>query len=170
MQTERLHGGLLTAIRQKLTTRAGPKQCRIKLESSGKLFNRLSHRGFTFNELLVAMNVMVVGVLGLSMAMIAVIQGNKGNDNYAVALNLAHDKIEHLKSLNNLTTENRCPGGGENKINSSGAAGGIFDRCWRIIPSALGTQLKQVDVIVSWRDPETYEVSLSTLIFTDEPL
>ena len=170
MQTERLHGGLLAAIRQKLTTRAGPKQCRIKLESGGKLFNHLSHRGFTFNELLVAMNVMVIGILGLSMAMVAVIQGNKGNDNFAVALNLAHDKIEQLKSLNNVTTENRCPGGGENKINGLGTGGGIFDRCWRIVPSALGTQLKQVDVIVSWRDSETHEVSLSTLIFTDEPL
>ena len=136
----------------------------------GKLFNRLSHGGFTFNELLVAMNVMVIGVLGLSMAMVAVIQGNKGNNNFAVALNLAHDKIEQLKAANNLMTENRCPGGGDRKIDSLGTGGGIFDRCWRIFPSALGTQLRQVDVVVSWRDSGTHEVSLSTLIFTDEPL
>jgi Tfp pilus assembly protein PilV len=134
------------------------------------LFKCLSRQGFTFNELLVAMNVMVIGVLGLSMAMVAVIRGNKGNDNFAVAVNLAHDKIEQLKASNNLTTENRCPGGGDSGINSSGAGGGIFDRCWRITPSALGTQLKQVDVTVSWREPETHEITLSTLIFTDEPL
>ena len=150
MQTERLHGGLLSLM--------------------GKLFHRRSQHGFTFNELLVAMNVMVIGVLGLSMAMVAVIQGNKGNDNFAIAINLAHDKIEQLKAANNLTSENRCPGGGDSKINSSGAVGGIFDRCWKIVPSALGAQLKQVDVIVSWRDPEAHEVSLSTLIFTDELL
>lgn len=134
-----------------------------------KLFNRLSCQGFTFNELLVAMNVMVIGVLGLSMAMVGVIRGNKGNDNFAIAVNLAHDKIEQLKASNNLIIENRCPAGGDSGINSSGAGGGIFDRCWRIIPSALGTQLKQVDVTVSWREPETHEVRLSTLIFNDEP-
>lgn len=132
------------------------------------LFKCFSRQGFTFNELLVAMNVMVIGVLGLSMAMVAVIRGNKGNDNFAVAVNLAHDKIEQLKASNSLTTENRCPGGGDNGINSSGAAGGIFDRCWKIVSSALGTQLKQVDVTVSWREPDTHEITLSTLIFTDE--
>jgi hypothetical protein len=116
------------------------------------------------------MNVMVIGVLGLSMAMVTVIRGNKGNDNFAIAVNLAHDKIEQLKASNNLTTENRCPGGGDSGINSFGAGGGIFDRCWRIIPSTLGAQLKQVDVTVSWREPEPHEVSLSTLIFTNEPL
>ena len=134
-----------------------------------KLFNRLSCQGFTFNELLVAMNVMVIGILGLSMAMVTVIRGNKGNDNFAIAVNLAHDKIEQLKASNNLIVENRCPAGGDSGLNSSGAGGGIFDRCWRIIPSALGTQLKQVDVTVSWHEPETHEVRLSTLIFNDEP-
>ena len=134
----------------------------------GKLFERLSRQGFTFNELLVAMNVIVIGVLGLSLAMVAVIRGNKGNDNFAVAVNLAHDKIEQLKASNRLTIENRCPAGGDSGINGLGGGGGIFDRCWRIVPSALGTQLKQVDVTVTWREPETHEVSLSTLIFIDE--
>jgi hypothetical protein len=132
--------------------------------------SRLTHQGFTFNELLVAMNVMVVGVLGLSMAMVAVIRGNKGNDNFAVAINLAHDKLEQLKASDHLTDGNVCPGGGDIGINGAGAGGGIFERCWNIVPSALGGQLKQVDVTVSWRDPENHRVTLSTLVFTSEPL
>lgn len=133
-----------------------------------RLFQRASSHGFTFNELLVAMNVMVIGVLGLSIAMVAVIQGNQGNDNFAIAVNLAHDKIEQLKAASNLPTEDRCPGGGDVGINSSGAGAGIFNRCWRIMPSALGVELKQVDVTVSWREPRIQEVSLSALIFTGE--
>jgi hypothetical protein len=116
------------------------------------------------------MNVIVVAVLGLSMATITVIRGNKGNDNFAAAVNLAHDKIEQLKASNHLTIENRCPGAGDSGITGSGVVGGIFDRCWRITPSALGTQLKQVDVTVSWREFEPHEVTLSTLIFIDESL
>jgi Tfp pilus assembly protein PilV len=148
MQPERLRDGLLTMVRS---------------------FRRISRQGFTFNELLVAMNVIVIGVLGLSIAMVAVIRGNKGNDNFAVAVSLAHDKIEQLKASNHLTDENRCPGAGDNGINSAGSGGGIFDRCWKILPSALGAQLKQVDVTVSWREPEAHQVTLSSLIFTDEP-
>jgi Tfp pilus assembly protein PilV len=135
-----------------------------------RLFRGRFRDGFTFNELLVAMNVMIIGVLGLSIAIVGVIRGSKANDNFAVAVNLAHDKIEQLKASNNLTEMNGCAGGGENGINSAGASGGIFDRCWKIQPSAFGGQLKQVDVTVSWREPQSHQVTLSTLIFSDEHL
>jgi Tfp pilus assembly protein PilV len=146
------------------------ERLRIGLLSMRQSLYRLSPDGFTFNELLVAMNIMAVGVLGLSLAMVAVIRGTKGNDNFAIAVNLAHDKIEQLKASNNLAAENRCPGAGEIGINASGSSGGIFDRCWKIFPSVLGTQLKQVDVTVSWRDSEIRQVTLSSLLFTPEPL
>jgi hypothetical protein len=134
------------------------------------LARRLHCQGFTFNELLVTMNVMVIGILGLSIATVSVIRGNNGNNNFAIAVNLAHDKIEQLKTAQDLTPENRCPGGGDNAINSLGSSGGIFDRCWKIYASALGAQLKQVDVTISWRDAEPHQITLSTLIFTHEPL
>lgn len=145
------------------------KRMRDGLLRMRRLFHERSRDGFTFNELLVAMNVMVIGVLGLSIAMVGVIRGSKGNDNFAVAVGLAHDKIEQLKALDNLTEMNGCPGGGETGINSAGSSGGTFDRCWKIIPSAFGGKLKQVDVTVSWREPQAHHVTLSTLIFSDEP-
>ena len=131
---------------------------------------RLSPKGFTFTELLIAMNLIVVAVLGLSLTTIAVIRGNKGNDNFAAAANLAHDKMEELKASTHLEIENRCPGGGDNEITSLGASGGQFDRCWIISPSDLGARLRQVDVTVSWEDPEPHKVSLSSLIYIDEAL
>ena len=131
---------------------------------------RLSPEGFTFTELLVAMNLIVVAVLGLSLTTIAVIRGNKGNDNFAAAANLAHDKMEELKASTHLVIENRCPGGGDNEITGLGASGGIFDRCWTIRPSDLGTRLRQIDVTVSWQEREPHEVSLSSLIYIDEAL
>ncbi len=129
---------------------------------------RLPAQGFTFNELLVAMSIIVIAVLGLSLTTIAVIRGNKGNDNSAAAVNLAHDKMEELKASKHLIADDRCPGAGDAGISGLGAPGGIFDRCWRITPSAFGTRLKQVDVTVSWREPENHEVTLSSLIFIDE--
>jgi Tfp pilus assembly protein PilV len=132
------------------------------------IHRRTSAAGFTFNELLIAMSVIVIAVLGLSMTIIAVIRGNKGNDNFAAAVNLAHDKMEELKASKHLIIDDRCPASGDTAMSGSGAPGGIFDRCWRITESALGPRLKQVDVTVSWREPESHEVTLSSLTFIDE--
>ena len=121
--------------------------------------------GFTFNELLVAMSIVVVGVLGYFLTNLSVIRGNRSSDNHTVAINLAQDKMEELKALTQLINEYRCPGAGDRGITAVGALGGIFDRCWKVSDSSLGTHLKQIDVTVSWHDYENREVILSTLVY-----
>lgn len=131
-----------------------------------RMFNQESQQGFTFNEVLVAMSLVVVAVLGYFLSTLGVIRGNTSSDNYTVAVNLAHDKMEELKALAKLINEDRCPGLGDRGIAAVVAVGGIFDRCWKVMDSPLGTNLKQIDVIVSWRDYENHEVTLSTLVYT----
>ena len=87
------------------------------------------------------------------------------NSNATIALQLAQDKLEELQARRNPADENRCPGGGDVGLSASGATGGRFDRCWRIQPSPLGANLKQVDVTVTWRDLQPSEVTLSALVF-----
>jgi prepilin-type N-terminal cleavage/methylation domain-containing protein len=125
-----------------------------------------SQSGFTFNEVLVAMSIVAVAVLGYSLSTLGVIRGNTTSDHYSVAVNLAHDKMEELKAAMKLINEDRCPGAGDHGINAVGVLGGMFDRCWRISDSPLGAHLKQIDVTVSWRDYENREVTLSTLVYT----
>jgi len=125
-----------------------------------------SQKGFTFNEVLVALSVVVVGVLGYFLTTLGVIRGNATSDHYTVAINLAHDKMEELKAAANLINEDRCPDAGDRGMTAVGALGGIFDRCWKISDSPLGANLKQIDVTVSWRDYENREVTFSTLIYT----
>ena len=131
-----------------------------------RMFNQESQQGFTFNEVLVAMSLVVVAVLGHFLSTLGVIRGNTSSDNYTVAVNLAHDKMEELRSLTRLSNEDRCPGLGDRGIAAVVAVAGIFDRCWKVMDSPLGTNLKQIDVIVSWRDYENHEVTLSTLVYT----
>jgi len=123
--------------------------------------------GFTFNEVLVAMNVIMVAVMGYSLSSVSVIRDQAANDNITIAIHLAQDKVEQLKSQSNPLNENRCPESGERGISAIAAPGGIFHRCWRIVDSVLGSNLKQVDVTVSWRDYQPREITLSTLIFID---
>jgi Tfp pilus assembly protein PilV len=124
--------------------------------------------GFSFNELLVAMNIVAVAVLGYSLSSGDVIRRQLTSDNSTVAINLAQDKLEELQARRILTDGDLCPSGGDRGIAAKGSGAGIFDRCWKIAASPLGTQLKQLDVTVAWRDHADHRVSLSTLVYTGE--
>jgi len=122
--------------------------------------------GYTFNEVLVAMNIVVVGILGYSVSTVGVMRGNSASSHYAVAVNLAQDKMEQLKGSKSLTNTNNCPVSGEREITAMGAAGGIYNRCWVISDSALGAKLKEITVTVSWEDREHQEITFTTLVFS----
>jgi Tfp pilus assembly protein PilV len=123
--------------------------------------------GFTLNEILVSISVIIIAILGYSLSTVGVIRGNMTNDNTTVAINLAQDKLEQLKAQKKLVNDDLCPGSGDHAITAAGMAGGIFDRCWRIVDSPLGPRLKQIDVRVSWREQENREVVVSTLAYTE---
>jgi Tfp pilus assembly protein PilV len=123
--------------------------------------------GFTLNEILVSINVIIIAVLGYSLSTVGVIRGNMTNDNTTVAINLAQDKLEQLKAQKKLVNENRCPSSGDPAITAAGTAGGIFNRCWRIADSSLGPHLKQIEVRVSWRDQDNREIAVTTLAYTE---
>ena len=131
----------------------------------GRLSLFKGEQGFTFNEVLVATSITVVAVLAYSLSAVGVIRGQKRSDNLTVAIQLAQDKMEQLKSQTDMANENRCPNAGERELSATGMAGGIFDRCWTISDSAFGANLKQVNITVSWRDYENHEVTISTLIY-----
>lgn len=121
--------------------------------------------GFTFNELLVSMSIVVLAVMGYSLSSVNVIRQQIISDNSTVAIHLAQDKLEELQARPALLDGDLCPDRGDRAISAKSGKSGIFDRCWRVAPSPLGTDLRQVDVIVSWRDHEAHELTLSTLVF-----
>ncbi len=123
--------------------------------------------GFSYTEILVSMAVITVGVLGFSLNTISVIQGNRNSASHTIATNLAQDKLEQLGAQPALSNIDRCSGSGERGISASGAAGGIYDRCWTIKDSSLGSGLKEISVTVHWRDSGLRAVTLSTLVFTE---
>ena len=123
--------------------------------------------GFTFNEILVAMSVSAIAILGYSLSTVGIIQGNASNDNTTVAINLAQDKMEQLKAQRNVINDDRCPNSGDRSITAVGAPNGIFDRCWRIVDSPLGTHLKQIDVTVSWQERGKREITITTLVYCE---
>jgi prepilin-type N-terminal cleavage/methylation domain-containing protein len=132
---------------------------------SGLFGRRSGQHGFTFNEILVAIAITGLAVLGYAATTITMIHGNRTSENYTVAINLAHDKLEQLRGQVRLLNENRCPG--DTSINARGVPGGIFNRCWKIADSTLATNLKQVEVSVTWRDTEARVLTFTTLLYQE---
>src|SRR5512145_329412 len=122
--------------------------------------------GFTFNELLVTIGLVTFIVVSTSVTSLHLIRRQVVSDNSTVAINLAQDKMEELQARRPLSDVNLCPGGGDRGLSAKRGVPGVFERCWRIAPSNLAADLKQIDVMVSWRDHETHETTLTTLVFT----
>ncbi len=124
------------------------------------------HGGFTLIEILVALTVIVIAILGFTLNTVGIIKGNHTSNNFTVATNLAQDKMEQLKERAVWANVNTCPDSGEQTPTATGASSGHYRRCWVIRDSSFGGALKQVDVTVSWRDSAIGSVTLSTLVFT----
>jgi Tfp pilus assembly protein PilV len=122
--------------------------------------------GFTFNEVLLAMNVIVIGILGYSAGTGNLIRWNSASRDYTVAVNLALDKLEQIKAQKNWTDVNNCPASGDHDIAATGEPGGQYNRCWVIADSPLGADLKEITVTVSWPGRESRQVTLATLIYS----
>jgi hypothetical protein len=123
--------------------------------------------GFTFNELLVAMTIVVFAVMNYSLSSVNVIRRQVISDHSTVAMYLAKDKIEELQARRPLTDIDLCPGGGDHNLSAKTGVAGIFERCWTVKTSELAADLKHIEVIVFWRDHEHHEVRLATLAFNE---
>jgi prepilin-type N-terminal cleavage/methylation domain-containing protein len=131
--------------------------------------------GFTLNEILVAIALIAIGVIGFSVNTVGVIQGNFMSGSFTIATNLAQDKLEELKAVGSYTDVTNSPDA-NNPITETGASGGRFTRTRTIATSslndatvgAIGSKLKEVSVTVSWSEyGTTRQVVVSTLVFQD---
>jgi prepilin-type N-terminal cleavage/methylation domain-containing protein len=135
-----------------------------------------NQRGFTLNETLVAMALMGLGILGLSVNTSGIIQGVRASETMTVATHLAQDKMEELKAQKTLAEASNCSASlaalepAERNLAPTGRPGGIYDRCWIIQDSPLSAGLKQIAVSVSWRDPVSRSVTMTTLVYPGQVL
>ena len=126
-----------------------------KISSRLSLFQR--DDGFTLNEILVAVALIAIGVLGFSVNTIGVIQGNYISANVTIATNLVQEKMEEVKAQTSFTN-------GTVSDTVTGTSGIAFTRT-RII-SDSSTDLKEIEVRVSWTAYLiSHQIVLKTLIY-----
>jgi len=98
-----------------------------------------NNRGFTLVEIMIAVFILVVALLGLISVTVMVIKGNSFSKTMTTATTLAKDKMEQLKN-----TGYDSLAGGTDTVES------IFTRTWTITINSPAAGMKTIEVKVEW--------------------
>ena len=139
----------------------------------------IKNRGFTIVEVMVALVFLTVGLLGIAGLHLATISGNHSASHITLAVNLAEDKIEELKTLgfadsalsdtDSIKTDVGTNIRGNPTLFTSPDHGddspvqGLV-RVWNVADATPAIGLKTVTVIVGWQQQSWHYIALTTII------
>ena len=104
-------------------------------------------KGFTLIEVLMAMTILSVGILAIASLQISAVHNNGLGNLITQATMLAQEKMESLKSTDDITA---LTDGSDTNIDHYGDSGGIFDRSWTISNPLGGSSSRQIEIAVQW--------------------
>jgi len=122
--------------------------------------------GFTLIEVLVAMCIFAIAVLGLAIGATSVMRANQTGLNSTMATNWAQDKLEELKAKT-VAALPTCPTyttSGCSDIKTASGSAVNFNRSWQIISNSPVTGVNRVDVKVDWTDYTTHTLTVSSAV------
>ncbi len=137
------------------------------------MFSKLRNtgtEGMTLVEVMVAMTIFAVGLLGLSRTMFAVMHANLTSKHTVVATNLAHQRMEQIMSATRFSniTETGFPDEDYGQVDGNNPDYSGFKRTVTVVDSlnALGNSIyKEILVEVEWREAgRTRDVELRSSI------
>ena len=128
--------------------------------------NRIkAQSGFTLVEVMIAISILTVGLLGVATMQMSAIRGNGFSNDTTTALALAEEKMEQLLSLSYTDAELAASTTHEEEINASGeiVTGGFYHRSWVVSDfTSPNPNYKEITMTVTW-DSDRHQVSLVCL-------
>jgi type IV pilus assembly protein PilV len=123
-------------------------------------------KGFSMLELLIAITILAIAILGLATLQSRGIRGNDLGFRTTQALALAQDELEILinsgTGSNFPLTATAGTNDPNNPINGTGGSGGTYTRSWQIQSDTPVTGAQTITVSVAWSDligPHTVSVN-----------
>ncbi len=125
---------------------------------------RLSNqKGFTLLELLIALTILTIGLLGLAGLHIAAIQGNVSGFKISTAAAVAQERIEELKALDASAAD--LTAGAHADDGNQVVQGITYNRSYTIQDNTPVTGTSTITLTVTWVEPGT-GVTRNTSVFT----
>lgn len=112
-----------------------------------------SSAGFTLLEVLLAIAILSVALLGMATLTGSIIGSNQLADQTTTATTLAQNKIEEFKNkrYSSITTYSDSPS--------------IYTRTWTVTPNKPDTDMKYIEVKVEWTSKgQAHDVVLKTIV------
>lgn len=120
--------------------------------------------GFTLIEVLVAMSIFAIAVLGLAVGATSVMRANQTGLYSTIATNLAQDKLEELKA-NTVSALPPCPTYATSGCSDTKPSSSVnFNRSWEIISNSPVAGVNQIDVQVQWTDYTSHTLTVSSAV------
>ncbi len=158
------------SVKERFPTSGNDNSCCLTNEFISK-----SSKGFTLIEVLIALTILAIGLLGVALMQVTSISGNTFSREMSVATELGQDMLEQLRTLQYtssttdnalLQTVNQHPDntdvadglavgvGNANIIDERGLTVGtlIYTRTWRVTDGTPAANMKTIDVTVSWTE------------------
>ena len=123
------------------------------------MFNTRNNNGFTLIEVLVAMVILSVGLLGTAALITGIINSNKVSNRISTAITSAQDKMEEIRGVGYDDAENES--GTENYGNISNYL--LYKRITGVVAGNPAAGMKTVTVFVYW-DADAHWVELKTIL------
>jgi len=109
------------------------------------------NHGFTLIEIIIAIFILVVALMGLAGVASTVINGNSFSKEITTATTLAQEKIEELKNTN------------YQNLGDGTDSQSIYTRIWTITQTA--THIKTIEVVVQWNHyGNSHDVTLRSIV------
>jgi type IV pilus modification protein PilV len=124
-----------------------------------RLFGPSDRRGFSLVEIMIAVLVLTIGMLGATALLLSIIDSNRFSDRLSTAVTLSRDRLEEVKRLgyNNADTA----AGTEDYGSISNFS--LYKRVTTVSSNTPAANMKTVNVTVYW-DSDAHSVTLSTIL------
>ena len=120
--------------------------------------------GFTLVEVLVAISLLALVIVGLSSMGVTTIQADSHSRRQSAAVSLAQAKLEELRVLRRSHADWTAGLHREIGLQENGSSGGTYTREWEVETDYNTYKgLSRVTVTVSWDDGQVRQVSLASL-------